>query len=423
MLVILSRLLVASVLFCAATSHATTYVWSNDATEDQVHNSGVGDGSTDSSADGEATLRFDSVSGLMSWDISWNGLEGLLSAIHIHGPADSMSSNSGHFFNIFTLEQDVIDSGVDRTTGSTTGVAPLLDLILETGGMFGTDVVIDQMVGEMSYVNIHSTLWPMGEIRAHLFAPVVLESQTKGQQKCSNSIAKQTIKADSRYDKVLFACATFLAKKGGGSLAACRTDAQSALDAKAVPAADKDFGKKCEGLDKDSVALFPEFAVDDALATAPETGLGGLLRAGGFVSEVNLALEGSSDPEELACVAAVSKRALKCSLAIKKTFATCLKKGLAGKNVQSFVTDEDVDACAADDPKGKVAKLCGADTFEAAIDKSCDPSLLPSAFVGASMDPSAVAEDLTTTILCDTCQALRERHGFAVPACDELGCI
>jgi hypothetical protein len=52
--------LVLGVMLAIGTSAwADTYMWEMDASEDQVNNSGVGDGSTDSAATGHVVMDYD----------------------------------------------------------------------------------------------------------------------------------------------------------------------------------------------------------------------------------------------------------------------------------------------------------------------------------------------------------------------------
>ena len=151
-------------------AQAGTYVWDMDATEAQVNNCTVppavacaGDGSTDSAATGHATLTYDTDTGVMSYTVDWNNLEALLSAIHIHGPASPAQSVMPHLFNIFTVEADVIAAGVNRTTDTVSDGADFETLSATSG--LSRNAVLEHMLDDQGYVNIHSLDFPAGEIR------------------------------------------------------------------------------------------------------------------------------------------------------------------------------------------------------------------------------------------------------------------
>ena len=403
---------------------ATTYIWSMPCDESQVNNSGVGDGSTDSTATGQADVRYDDVSDLLSYDISWNGLEGLLTAIHIHGPASSSESVMPHLFNVYTAEADVIVAGVNRTTDQTSATDSPLNFILATGGAFEPEVAVGHLVDDMAYVNIHSDLWPAGEIRCHFVLTDTLESLTKGQQKCSATVNKGYTKVASTGGKVLSACAKGIAKGDivdtiPGCVAA---DADMKLLGAVTKAADG-IGKRCNGNDSDGDPLFPPFGAgsivtitDDIGSIAPPlaTTVGG--------SIVTQVTEESVDQDRSRCELAVVKSVTKCVDTINKAYDKCAKLGLKGKKTQSVVQIEDLDACVTGDEKGKIQKACGAVDGKVgkALDKRCADVDLPTTFGSCPVVPATVADAAVcteTAARCHTCEARKSLVGLTVD-CD-----
>jgi hypothetical protein len=349
-------------LFCRTDAGAITYFWDMPCDESQVNNSGVGDGSTDSAATGNASLRYDTVSDFVDYDISWNVLEGLLTAIHIHGPASPAASNTNHFFNVFTGESDVIAAGVDRTTGSTADSRSLTEIVVESGGGPSIEAIVSDMAADMAYVNIHSDLWPNGEIRCHLVSTSTVESQTKGQQKCAGTINKGYSKAAAATGKSLGNCSKAIAKgQIGGTIIDCITADADQRILKSIVKASEGIVKHCSGNDKDGNPLYPDFGGgasgtigDDIGAIAPTVTP---IAAGGGLLQVT---PESVDSQRSVCEVGVGRAVAKCVDTINKEYDKCAKLGLKGKKRKSFVVAEDIEACVTEDAKGKVAKACGA---------------------------------------------------------------
>ena len=157
----------------AGPARATAYVWSFDISEDQVgNNPGLPDGSTDSPAVGQGFFRYDDGTDLLSWSISWSGLQGDLTALHVHGPADPGQSTPDHLIEIFNTPQDVIDAGLDPRDDVAGGVVPSFDDGLDCGKGGVPVGALACFFEERAYVNVHSQAFPMGEIRGDfVFVP------------------------------------------------------------------------------------------------------------------------------------------------------------------------------------------------------------------------------------------------------------
>ena len=387
---------VAAFLFANTSAEATTYFWEVPCDESQVNNSGVGDGSTDSTATGAAELRYDTMSGLLQYDIAWNGLEGLLTAVHVHGPALPSESVMPHLFNIFTGVTDVIGAGVDRTTGSTSGIDSPINLILASGGEFSAEVAVGHMIDQMAYVNIHSDIWPGGEIRCHLVTTGSLENQTKGRQKCTGTVNKGYTKIVTAAGKVFSGCSKSIAKgEFGGTVVDCVSADVGGRILKAVTKADDGIDKLCAGNDKDGIALFPDFG-------AGSLGTIGVDIATVAPTVTTMAVEGALvqvtpefvDPARSACEVGLGRSIAKCVDTMNKAYDKCAKLGLRGKKRMSFVELDDMEVCVAEDAKGKIAKICGAvgGKLGATVSKVCGGVDLASTFAGCAAVPADLAE-------------------------------
>jgi hypothetical protein len=113
-------------------------------------NAGTGTGSLGT---GVANMLFDDVSNEFSWDISWSGLTGNITAAHFHGPA-LLTQNAGVQVAISTLS--------NPTSGSDT---------------INTAQAADLLAG-LWYINIHTDTSPGGEIRGQVQVASVPEPGT-----------------------------------------------------------------------------------------------------------------------------------------------------------------------------------------------------------------------------------------------------
>lgn len=106
-------------------------------------NAGAGTGSPGT---GSATMTYDDVSGLFSWDISWSGLTAPETIMHFHGPG-APGANAG-----IQVDFGALSGTSSPSIGSTSiSVAQAGDLL---AGLW--------------YINIHTTAFPTGEIRGQV---------------------------------------------------------------------------------------------------------------------------------------------------------------------------------------------------------------------------------------------------------------
>lgn len=406
------------VLLLPATGRAETSVWEMACSEDQVNNSGVGDGSTDSTATGSAVLRHDSLTSRLSYDIAWGGLEGLLSAIHIHGPAIPAASNMAHLFNVYTGEPDVITAGVDRTTDSVYDFEELGTLIFESGGAHTEANALAFMVDEMAYVNIHSTLWPTGEIRCHMVLTQTIADgteQSKDQQKCINALRKGMRKVALAQAKHLTACVQEAGKSGPAGSEVCAAGDTGGKVAKAAQKTTDAFAKFCMG------GGVPDFGSTDATTVNAAAVDGGLdLAHDAFGNDLDTGLAGPGDVAR--CQKAVFSTLRKCQDARIKDYDSCTKSDLPGKVGLTIVDEYGMGKCLGSDRKGKVARSCNRidGKLRAIIDKKCASVDLAAAFPGCSQAlPEDTAACLDRAASCRVCLAASTADAIA-PACDLL---
>jgi hypothetical protein len=427
---ILSLALSALCLGFAQLAAAQTTIWQMPCSEDQIANCGLNlspprpcdtDGSTDSTATGHAEMRYDAVTGRVYFDVSWNGLESELIKMHIHGPALTGASNMGHVFDIFSSEQDVIDSGVGRNTGSIQGQGTLESLMASSGGL--TTGVPEEhlqfMLDDLAYVNVHTTLWEFGEIRCQFITDSVRDAQSGDQQKCTNAMNKTFAGVAKTHAKQICKCIRNHTKGNGpGTLESC---IQPDLAGKVGAAQGKltsAYTERCNGVADPGYGVTDDIT-SNAAATQKELDLIHAI----FGPDLDLTIDDGSDPATGRCQATAAKAVKKCEDAKLKQFGKCANKNLKGKGGALTIVDElGLELCMGDESNGQIAKSCSpADgKLRQAVDQKCASVDLAAAFPGcAAADSATTAACLDRLVECQVCRAL-DAAGNLSRDCDLL---
>lgn len=91
---------------------------------------------------GVGMMEYNDITDMLSWEVSWSGMSGAVSAAHFHGPA-TPDMNAGVQINIFEVNPAI-------------GMAQL------------TTAQADDMLAGLWYINIHSSTFGGGEIRGQV---------------------------------------------------------------------------------------------------------------------------------------------------------------------------------------------------------------------------------------------------------------
>ena len=172
--------LMAVVLFFGLANQANAIVmdWNFSIDETQVKNGSEPDGSTNSTGTGTGHFQYNTDTHVISYMVTWDGLFGELTKLHVHGPADSLSSNPQHIIEIFGPPD--IPASVDLNSDTWTDSHPL-QALQQTGINPGTGqpydpispaMIIAIMQGGQSYINVHTNVFGVGEIRGNLGLPI-----------------------------------------------------------------------------------------------------------------------------------------------------------------------------------------------------------------------------------------------------------
>jgi hypothetical protein len=105
--------------------------------------------SNTTSGTGSATVTLDSAANTITWNVSFSGLTGAATAVHIHGPAP-VGKNAGVMVWLSTKGQPA--------SSPVSGSAPI------------TAAQAADMTNGQCYVNVHTAANPGGEIRGQLMS-------------------------------------------------------------------------------------------------------------------------------------------------------------------------------------------------------------------------------------------------------------
>ncbi len=131
---------------CVTSAQLVTFQFDLDA--DQA---ALGQGTTiESDGTGSGFVTLDTGTGELTWEVSFQDLTTPLGSAHFHGPADP-----------------------ENTEGVVVNMAPLGDADGETSGFLEGSAFIDSdiqtmILDHMTYINLHTEEFPVGEIRGQV---------------------------------------------------------------------------------------------------------------------------------------------------------------------------------------------------------------------------------------------------------------
>lgn len=150
-------------------ANAETFIWNFHIDEQSVRNGPEADGSTNSPGFGEGVITLDSETGVISYDLAWEGLVGDLTKLHIHGPAGPSESNPQHIVEIFGPPE--LPTELVSTSGSVSNRFEVTTLFQTGFDPLTPEQIMEVMIEGEAYVNVHTTVFGMGEIRGNLGYP------------------------------------------------------------------------------------------------------------------------------------------------------------------------------------------------------------------------------------------------------------
>lgn len=136
----LRSFLIVGLLALAGGAHASTITVFNALMDGQQANAGNGTGSLGT---GAATMTLDNDTLEFTWFVAWQDLEAPVTVAHFHGPA-MPGQNAG------------VEVGIDPTSNPSSGSA------------FLSAAQASDLLAGLWYINIHSELFPGGEIRGQV---------------------------------------------------------------------------------------------------------------------------------------------------------------------------------------------------------------------------------------------------------------
>jgi hypothetical protein len=145
--------------------------WEFALDETQVKNGPELDGSTNSPGTGSAVIEIDTAAKRLEYRITWDGLVGELSKLHIHGPATSLQSTPRHVIELLGPPEP--PAALKKRSGATSGTLELTAFEQPGYGRIELDAILLALESGRAYLNLHTTVFGMGEIRGNLGSPVV----------------------------------------------------------------------------------------------------------------------------------------------------------------------------------------------------------------------------------------------------------
>ena len=117
-----------------------------------------------STGTGTFTARLDTMTNILSYNLTFTGLSAGVNNGHIHGPALA-TANAGTTINFNT------QAGAQFSFGQTSGTGSGISLLASTTQITATingDSLRKLILAGLTYVNIHTTAFPGGEIRGQI---------------------------------------------------------------------------------------------------------------------------------------------------------------------------------------------------------------------------------------------------------------
>jgi hypothetical protein len=122
-------------------------------------------------ATGTFTATLDTSTNVFTWTSTFSGFGTNITAGHIHGPfANGTSGSAGVILNFASVPGSTL-TGVNTTSGSTSGTVTLnsaLQLTTNAAGGVNGDSLRKLILSNATYVNIHTSANGSGEIRGQL---------------------------------------------------------------------------------------------------------------------------------------------------------------------------------------------------------------------------------------------------------------
>ncbi|MFP8873957.1 MAG: CHRD domain-containing protein [Myxococcota bacterium] len=162
-------------LGCLVAGNATSdvWVWDFPIDESQVKNGPEPDGSTNSPGKGYGHIEYDSESREFTIRIRFEGLVGDLSKLHVHGPSKPSRSTPRHVIEFLGPPE------IPETLATTEGVyetrIPLAATVQEGFITLPAERILALLIDGHTYLNVHTTVFGMGEIRGNLGKPAPRE--------------------------------------------------------------------------------------------------------------------------------------------------------------------------------------------------------------------------------------------------------
>jgi hypothetical protein len=151
---------------CATQSMGTRYEWNFTMDESQVKNGPEPDASTESPGTGRGFISYEATTNVLKYRIEWSGLVGRMSKLHVHGPATSSHSTLRHLLEFIGPPE--ASAEIARSDGAFEGERQLEGIEQDGFQPLSRDEIVAMLMSGEAYLNVHTTVFGMGEIRGNL---------------------------------------------------------------------------------------------------------------------------------------------------------------------------------------------------------------------------------------------------------------
>ena len=161
-----SILIGASFTLVPVAANAILLPWS--ASLDTAQAIATNMGSATASGTGSASGSFDTITNVLTWNVSVSGLSAPATLAHFHGPSAGPGTNAGVRVELPSLSLGTLAGNTSGDFSGSIDLDSLTNPPLPAGGVAQLE---SELLGGLWYLNVHTTAFGAGEIRGQVNVP------------------------------------------------------------------------------------------------------------------------------------------------------------------------------------------------------------------------------------------------------------